>query len=168
MVPIKVMVCDSPALKDYTTDAYAKGRVRHGQQYKPSLLIGATNIGRDLGPRCLTSAPGDCDTDPSESTPQVCRVLKESSTIDLSKQKFDCKDRNLKMTRPAAFGGHRWLPSSAPLPSWMSTVRPGVMKKGSPSRSGQGRCLPGSTALTLTAETSRLVLSVEKAAELVG
>ena len=33
MVPIKVMVCDSPLL-DYTTDAYAKVIVRHGQQYK--------------------------------------------------------------------------------------------------------------------------------------
>ena len=49
----KVMVCDSPLLKDYTTDAYAKVVCDMVNEYKPEvLLIGATNIGRDLGPRC--------------------------------------------------------------------------------------------------------------------
>ena len=47
----KVMVCDSPLLKDYTTDAYAKVVCDMVNEYKPEvLLIGATNIGRDLGP----------------------------------------------------------------------------------------------------------------------
>ena len=49
----KVLVCDSPLLKDYTTDAYAKVVCDMVNEYKPEvLLIGATNIGRDLGPRC--------------------------------------------------------------------------------------------------------------------
>ena len=49
----QVMVCDSPLLKDYTTDAYAKVVCDMVNAYKPEvLLIGATNIGRDLGPRC--------------------------------------------------------------------------------------------------------------------
>ena len=48
----KVLVCDSPLLKDYTTDAYAKVVCDMVNEYKPEvLLIGATNIGRDLGPR---------------------------------------------------------------------------------------------------------------------
>ena len=104
----KVMVCDSPLLKDYTTDAYAKVVCDMVNEYKPEvLLIGATNIGRDLGPRCaarlhtgLTADATHLDID----TAKYIDFLKESSTIDLSKQKFDMEDRNLKMTRPA-FGG---------------------------------------------------------------
>ena len=61
----KVMVCDSPLLKDYTTDAYAKVVCDMVNEYKPEvLLIGATNIGRDLGPRCAarlhTGLCADC------------------------------------------------------------------------------------------------------------
>ena len=49
----RVYYIDSPLLKDYTTDAYAKVVCDMVNEYKPEvLLIGATNIGRDLGPRC--------------------------------------------------------------------------------------------------------------------
>ncbi len=59
------MVCDSPLLKDYTTDAYAKVICDIVKEKKPEiLLIGATNIGRDLGPRCAarlhTGLTADC------------------------------------------------------------------------------------------------------------
>lgn len=129
----KVMVCDSPLLKDYTTDAYAKVVCDMVNEYKPEvLLIGATNIGRDLGPRCaarlhtgLTADATHLDID----TAKYIDFLKESSTIDLSKQKFDMEDRNLKMTRPA-FGGHLMATIICPrFRPQMSTVRPGVMKK---------------------------------------
>ena len=129
----KVLVCDSPLLKNYTTDAYAKVVCDMVNEYKPEvLLIGATNIGRDLGPRCaarlhtgLTADATHLDID----TAKYIDFLKESSTIDLSKQKFDYEDRNLKMTRPA-FGGHLMATIICPRfrPS-MATVRPGVMKK---------------------------------------
>ena len=129
----KVMVCDSPLLKDYTTDAYAKVVCDMVNEYKPEvLLIGATNIGRDLGPRCaarlhtgLTADATHLDID----TAKYIDFLKESSTIDLSKQKFDMEDRNLKMTRPA-FGGHLMATIICPrFRPCMATVRPGVMKK---------------------------------------
>ena len=129
----KVMVCDSPLLKDYTTDAYAKVVCDMVNEYKPEvLLIGATNIGRDLGPRCaarlhtgLTADATHLDVD----TAKYVEFLKESSTIDLSKQKFDYEDRNLKMTRPA-FGGHLMATIICPrFRPQVSTVRPGVMKK---------------------------------------
>ena len=129
----KVMVCDSPLLKDYTTDAYAKVVCDMVNEYKPEvLLIGATNIGRDLGPRCaarlhtgLTADATHLDID----TAKYVEFLKESSTIDLSKQNFDYEDRNLKMTRPA-FGGHLMATIICPrFRPQMSTVRPGVMKK---------------------------------------
>ena len=129
----KVLVCESPLLKDYTTDAYAKVVCDMVNEYKPEvLLIGATNIGRDLGPRCaarlhtgLTADATHLDID----TAKYVEFLKESSTIDLSKQKFDYEDRNLKMTRPA-FGGNLMATIICPRfrPS-MATVRPGVMKK---------------------------------------
>ena len=41
----------SPLLKNYTTDAYAKVICDVISEMKPeAFLIGATNIGRDLGP----------------------------------------------------------------------------------------------------------------------
>jgi len=80
----KVMVCDSPLLKDYTTDAYAKVVCDMVNEYKPEvLLIGATNIGRDLGPRCaarlhtgLTADATHLDID----TAKYIDFLKESSS----------------------------------------------------------------------------------------
>ena len=129
----KVLVCDSPLLKDYTTDAYTKVICDVIHEYKPEVfLIGATNIGRDLGPRCaarlhtgLTADATHLDID----TAKYMDFLRTSSTIDVDSQKFNMEDRNLKMTRPA-FGGH--LMASIICPRFrpaMATVRPGVMKK---------------------------------------
>ena len=130
----KVLVCESDLLDTYTTDAYAKVICDTVMAKKPEiLLIGATNIGRDLGPRCaarlhtgLTADATHLDID----TAKYVEFLKESSTIDLSKQKFDYEDRNLKMTRPA-FGGHLMATIICPrFRPQMATVRPGVLKKG--------------------------------------
>ena len=164
------MVCDSPLLKDYTTDAYAKVVCDMVNEYKPEvLLIGATNIGRDLGPRCaarlhtgLTADATHLDID----TAKYIDFLKESSTIDLSKQKFDMEDRNLKMTRPA-FGGHLMATIICPrFRPQMSTVRPGVMKKAPFDQAKADACQIVKPAFSLTAEDIKTeVLSVEKAAE---
>ena len=166
----KVMVCDSPLLKDYTTDAYAKVVCDMVNEYKPEvLLIGATNIGRDLGPRCaarlhtgLTADATHLDID----TAKYIDFLKESSTIDLSKQKFDMEDRNLKMTRPA-FGGHLMATIICPrFRPQMSTVRPGVMKKAPFDQAKADACQIVKPAFSLTADDIKTeVLSVEKAAE---
>ena len=166
----KVMVCDSPLRKDYTTDAYAKVVCDMVNEYKPEvLLIGATNIGRDLGPRCaarlhtgLTADATHLDID----TAKYIDFLKESSTIDLSKQKFDMEDRNLKMTRPA-FGGHLMATIICPrFRPQMSTVRPGVMKKAPFDQAKADACQIVKPAFALAAEDIKTeVLSVEKAAE---
>ena len=139
----KVMVCDSPLLKDYTTDAYAKVVCDMVNEYKPEvLLIGATNIGRDLGPRCAarlhTGLCADC-THLDIDMPNYKNFLKEASTLPAERiEKLGTVminrephpvDRDLKMTRPA-FGGH--LMASIICPRFrpaMATVRPGVMKK---------------------------------------
>ena len=48
----RVIVVDDPELKDYRTEPYTHALACVIQKYKPEiLLIGATAIGRDLGPR---------------------------------------------------------------------------------------------------------------------
>ena len=166
----KVLVCESPLLKDYTTDAYAKVICDVVMDLKPEVfLIGATNIGRDLGPRLaarlhtgLTADATHLDID----TAKYVEFLKESSTIDLSKQKFDYEDRNLKMTRPA-FGGHLMATIICPrFRPQMSTVRPGVMKKAPFDAAKAEACVIEKPAFELSvADIKTEVLSVEKAAK---
>ena len=173
----KVMVCDSPLLKDYTTDAYAKVVCDMVNEYKPEvLLIGATNIGRDLGPRCaarlhtgLTADATHLDID----TAKYVEFLKESSTIDLSKQKFDMEDRNLKMTRPA-FGGHLMATIICPrFRPCMATVRPGVMKKNAFDEAKANAVEIVKPNFTLTAEdihtdVTEVVKAAKKLVDLIG
>ena len=139
----KVYVYESPLLKDYTTDGYTKVIVEAVEDLKPEvLLFGASNIGRDLAPRCAarlhTGLCADC-THLDIDMPNYKGFLKEASTLAEEKidglntamvlgQKHDVS-RDMKMTRPA-FGGH--LMASIICPRFrpaMATVRPGVMKR---------------------------------------
>ena len=128
----KVLVCESPLLAVYNTDAYAKVICDVIEELKPeAFLIGATNIGRDLGPRCAarlhTGLCADC-THLDVDVANYIQFLRESSTLDVDSQKWDMEDRNLKMTRPA-FGGHLMATIICPrFRPQMSTVRPGVMQ----------------------------------------
>ena len=128
----KVYVCESPMLSVYNTDAYAKVICDVIEELKPeAFLIGATNIGRDLAPRCAarlhTGLCADC-THLDIDVANYIQFLREASTLDVDGQKWDMEDRNLKMTRPA-FGGHLMATIICPrFRPQMSTVRPGVMK----------------------------------------
>ena len=139
----KVYVYNSPLLKDFTTDAYTKVIVEAVEEIKPEvLLFGASNIGRDLAPRCAarlhTGLCADC-THLDIDLPNYKNFLKEASTLPedrinklgtvMINREPHPVDRDLKMTRPA-FGGH--LMASIICPRFrpaMATVRPGVMKK---------------------------------------
>ena len=129
----KVIVCEDPALKVYTTDAYTKVICDIAMEEKPEvLLIGASNIGRDLGPRCAarmhTGLTADCTHLDIDMNGYI-QYLREGSTMDVDSIKFKMEDTNLKMTRPA-FGGHLMATIICPrFRPCMSTVRPGVMKK---------------------------------------
>ena len=129
----KVYVCEDPLLAVYNTDAYAKVICDVIEELKPeAFLIGATNIGRDLAPRCAarlhTGLCADC-THLDIDVANYIQFLRESSTLDVDGQKWDMEDRNLKMTRPA-FGGHLMATIICPrFRPCMATVRPGVMKK---------------------------------------
>ena len=127
----KVYICDHELLKDYTTDAYTKVLCDLVEDKKPEVfLIGATNIGRDLGPRVAarlhTGLTADC-THLDVDVEKYKAFLKTTSTIDVDNTPFE-DTKNLKMTRPA-FGGH--LMATIVCPDYrpqMSTVRPGVMQ----------------------------------------
>ena len=127
----KIIVCEHPLLKDYTTDAYAKVICDVVMAKKPEImLIGATNIGRDLGPRCAarlhTGLTADC-THLDVDVEKYKAFLKTTSTMDVDNMAFD-EGTHLKMTRPA-FGGHLMATIICPrFRPQMSTVRPGVMQ----------------------------------------
>ena len=166
----RVYYIDSPLLKDYTTDGYAKVLCDLIMEKKPEImLIGATNLGRDLGPRCaarlhtgLTADATHLDID----TAKYIDFLKESSTIDLSKQKFDMEDRNLKMTRPA-FGGHLMATIICPrFRPQMSTVRPGVMQTQPFDEAGAAKVVVEKVTPALTVDDIHVeILDIKKSAK---
>lgn len=106
-----VYLIEDSQLKDYRTEAYCKAMETAIKAYKPEIvLIGATNIGRDLGPR-------------------VAGRIRTGLTADCTELAIDLEQRLLLQTRPA-FGGNIMAtilcPNTRPQ---MATVRPGVMKK---------------------------------------
>ena len=110
----KIIVVDGPEYQHYTTDAYAIALCALVEKYGPtSMLIGATNIGRDLGPRVS------------------CR-LHTGLTADCTALDIDAESGNVAWTRPA-FGGNLMATILCPdhRPQ-IGTVRPGVFKKSAP------------------------------------
>lgn len=130
----KVLVCESPLLEIYSTDAYTKVLCDLIEQEKPeAFLVGASTIGRDLAPRCAarlhTGLCADC-THLDVDVEKYKQFLREASTLNVDGMGWDMEDRNLKMTRPA-FGGHLMATIICPrFRPCMATVRPGVLKKG--------------------------------------
>jgi electron transfer flavoprotein alpha subunit len=107
----KVLVADHELLSHYTTDGYAKVIADVINEKKPEIMfIGASYIGRDLGPR-------------------VAGKLSTGLTADCTSLDIDETNNNLLMTRPA-FGGNLMatIVCGDHRPQ-MSTVRPGVFEK---------------------------------------
>lgn len=129
----KVIVCNDPALKVYRTSAYTDVVCKMVKERKPEvLLIGASHIGRDLGPRCAarlhTGLTADCTHLDIDMNTYI-DFLDKNSNVDITKETFNMEDVNMKMTRPA-FGGHLMATIICPrFRPCMATVRPGVMKK---------------------------------------
>ena len=120
----KVIVVDDPELKEYRTEPYAHALASVINKYKPEImLVGATAIGRDLGPtvsaRVATGLTADCTVLEIGDFPLVAVPGKEDEQ----------KHNQLLMTRPA-FGGNTIATIACPnnRPQ-MATVRPGVMQK---------------------------------------
>ena len=118
----KVIVVDDPELKEYRTEPYTHALASVINEFKPEIfLIGATAIGRDLGPR-------------------VCARIHTGLTADCTQLEIgdfpinpvpgkEQKHNQLLMTRPA-FGGNTIATIACPdFRPQMATVRPGVMQK---------------------------------------
>ena len=115
---------DDHELETYRTEPYAHALASVINQYKPDImLVGATAIGRDLGPtvsaRVATGLTADCTKLDIGDFPLVAIPGKEAEQ----------KHNQLLMTRPA-FGGNTIATIACPdnRPQ-MATVRPGVMQK---------------------------------------
>ena len=165
----RVYNIDSPLLKDYTTDGYAKALCDLIMDKKPEImLIGATNLGRDLGPRCAarlhTGLTADC-THLDVDVEKYKNFLRTTSNIDVDNTKFE-ENTNLKMTRPA-FGGHLMATIICPrFRPQMSTVRPGVMQMQAFDEAGAAKVVIENVAPALTAEDIHVeVLDIKKSAE---
>ena len=124
----KVIVVDNPALETYRTEPYAQALVSVINEYKPEImLVGATAIGRDLGPtvsaRVKTGLTADCTKLEIGDFPINAMPGQEQ------------KHNQLLMTRPA-FGGmvscsraaveNGWLAQDYQVGQTGKTVRPQI------------------------------------------
>ena len=118
----RVIVVDDPELKEYRTEPYTHALASVINKYKPEImLVGATAIGRDLGPRVSARVATGLTAD--------CTQLDIGDFPLVAKEGQEQKHNQLLMTRPA-FGGNTIATIACPnnRPQ-MATVRPGVMQK---------------------------------------
>lgn len=118
----KVIVVDDPELKEYRTEPYAHALASVIEKYKPEImLVGATAIGRDLGPRVSARIHTGLTAD--------CTQLEIGDFPINPVPGKETKHNQLLMTRPA-FGGNTIATIACPdFRPQMATVRPGVMQK---------------------------------------
>ena len=139
----RVIVVDDPELKDYRTEPYAHALASVINEYKPDImLVGATAIGRDLGPtvsaRVATGLTADC----------TVLEIGDFPLNPIPGKEDEQKHNQLLMTRPA-FGGNTIATIACPnnRPQ-MATVRPGVMQKINPVKGAKAEVInynPGFT-----------------------
>lgn len=107
----KIITVSGEVYEEYNTEVYTNAIEKLVKKYEPNaVLIGATNQGRDLGPR-------------------VAARLSTGLTADCTELSIDPETREVTWTRPA-FGGNLMAnilcPEHRPQ---IGTVRPGVFKK---------------------------------------
>lgn len=115
----KVIVVDDPVLETYMTEPYTQAITQVIRDEKPAIfMLGATTIGRDLGPRL--------------SARNVTGLTADCTKLEIG------DNGQFMMTRPA-FGGNLMatILCKNHRPQ-MATVRPGVMQKMTPDNSRQG------------------------------
>ncbi len=165
----KVYNLDHELLKDYTTDGYAKAMCDLIEDKKPEIVLyGATNLGRDLAPRCAarlhTGLTADC-THLDVDVEKYKTFLRSTSNIDVDNTPFE-ENKNLKMTRPA-FGGHLMATIICPrFRPQMSTVRPGVMETQAFDQAGADKVVIEKCDVALApADIHVKIESIEKTAQ---
>ena len=152
----RVLVADHELLARYTTDAYAKVLSDLVAERKPEiLLVGASYLGRDLGPR-------------------VAARLGTGLTADCTGLEIDAESGNLMMTRPA-FGGNLMATiECAEHRPQMATVRPGVFEApkagaaagGAPGKAAIETVKPALAASDLRVNVDKVVKLVKEVADI--
>ena len=157
----KVIVVDDPELETYRTEPYAHALAEVINKYKPEImLVGATAIGRDLGPtvsaRVATGLTADCTLLEIGDFPLVAIPGKEQ------------KHNQLLMTRPA-FGGNTIATSACPdnRPQ-MATVRAGVMQKAEPKPGAKAEVIEFNPGFTPNNKYVEIMDVVKEVAETVN
>ena len=146
----KVILVKGQEYKTYNTDAATYAMVELIGKYEPSIVLyGATNNGRDLGPR-------------------VACTVKTGLTADCTGLDIDQETRLLMSTRPT-FGGNLMATIACPdhRPQ-MSTVRPGVFKKRAYDESRTGEVIREDLHIDPAKIRVHLVERVKEVAEAVN
>ena len=161
----RVILVDDPELKEYRTEPYAHALASVINEFKPEIvLVGATAIGRDLGPtvsaRVATGLTADCTVLEIGDFPLVAIPGKEAEQ----------KHNQLLMTRPA-FGGNTIATIACPnnRPQ-MATVRPGVMQKIEPIKGAKAEVVkynPGFTPNNRYVSIKEVVKAVNDVADII-
>lgn len=152
----RVIVVDDPELKDYRTEPYAHALASVINEFKPEImLVGATAIGRDLGPRVSARVATGLTAD--------CTSLEIGNFPLESVANQEQLHNQLLMTRPA-FGGNTIATIACPYNRpQMATVRPGVMQKIAPIEGAKANVVefnPGFTPDNKYVEILDIVKSV--------
>ena len=156
----KVIVVDDKELEVYRTEPYAHALASVINEYKPEImLVGATAIGRDLGPRVSARVATGLTAD--------CTVLEIGDFTDnMTKETIP---NQLLMTRPA-FGGNTIATIACPYNRpQMATVRPGVMQKIAPIAGAKANVVeynPGFTPNDRYVEILNIVKAVKNTANI--
>ena len=153
----KVIVVDDPELKEYRTEPYTHAMASVINEYKPDIvLVGATAIGRDLGPRVSARVATGLTAD--------CTVLEIGDFPINPIPNQEQKHNQLLMTRPA-FGGNTIATIACPYNRpQMATVRAGVMQKIEPIKGAKAvveEFNPGFTPDNKYVEILEIVKSVK-------
>lgn len=140
----RAIIVSGTEYEEYNTDIYAHALTCLAEKYKPSaLLIGATNNGRDLGPRVS------------------CR-LKTGLTADCTSIALDEESGNVAWTRPA-FGGNLMAtilcPDTRPQ---IGTVRPGVFDKPAHAAGASGEIITETIPALAAEPRTKLISSLAK------
>ena len=158
----KVIVVDDPELKEYRTEPYTHALASVINEYKPEImLVGATAIGRDLGPRVSARVQTGLTAD--------CTVLEIGDFPLRAIPGKEQKHNQLLMTRPA-FGGNTIATIACPdnRPQ-MATVLLGVMQKIAPIKGAKAEVIefnPGFTPNNRYVEILNVVKAVKSTANI--
>ena len=146
----EVILVEGDEYFNYSTDAYGNAMKKLALKYKPAtILIGATNNGRDLGPKMA------CD-------------LNTGLTADCTMLDYDEDGGNMIWTRPA-FGGNLMAmilcPDNRPQ---LGTVRPGIFKKPVPEDGRTGTITREAIHMAPEDIRTKLISRIKEVAEAVN